>query len=209
MEDDCFMTDFGKYLPCTVALAATLFASACATSPDSHTGHGDIQVVDPWIRATPPTAESSAAYMQLINSGDATDRLVSASGDAAESVELHTHVLDDGMLSMEPIDVIDVPADGETVLEPRGLHVMLVGLTDSLEDGDTVPLELTFEHAGTMMVDVPVRRDASTGDGMDHDAMDHEAIDKDDMTEMPEQDAMDPEEMSDMPEHDAMDEAPE
>ena len=117
--------------------------------------------------------------MRLVNTGSEADRLVSASGDAAESIELHTHLEKDGMLHMEKIDVIDIPAEGDAVLEPRGLHVMLIGLNDELAEGEMVPLELSFENAGTVSIDVPVKRDGAQTGTMNHDAMGDEAMSED------------------------------
>ena len=49
------------------------------------------------------------------------------------------------MMRMRRIEKIEVPA-GETVtLKPGGLHVMLIGLKQTLEPGDAVDLTLVFE----------------------------------------------------------------
>ncbi|NCC28249.1 MAG: copper chaperone PCu(A)C, partial [Gammaproteobacteria bacterium] len=76
----------------------------------------------------------------------------------SEVVELHTHVEEDGMMRMRRIEKIEIPA-GETVtLKPGGLHVMLIGLKQPLEPGDTVDLALTFEDGSRIPVQAPVRR---------------------------------------------------
>jgi copper(I)-binding protein len=62
-----------------------------------------------------------------------------------------------GMMTMQPVDRIEVPA-GETVsLEPGGYHIMLLALADPLEVGATVELTLTFEVAGAQVVRAEVR----------------------------------------------------
>ena len=71
------------------------------------------------------------------------------------------------------------PGGGETVvLEPGGYHIMLMGLTKPLTEGEMVPATLIFEHAGRIevefMVDPPGGMDHST---MDHSAMGHSAGD--------------------------------
>ena len=40
-----------------------------------------------------------------------------------------------------------------------GDHVMLMGLNDGLDAGETVKITLTFEKAGEIVVDVPVDND--------------------------------------------------
>ena len=43
------------------------------------------------------------------------------------------------------------------VFEEGGHHVMLIGLTEALEVGDTFPLTLTFEQTGAVPLTVEVR----------------------------------------------------
>ncbi|MEM8530581.1 MAG: copper chaperone PCu(A)C [Chloroflexota bacterium] len=101
---------------------------------------------------------NGAAYMIINNSGEEVDRLVSASSDVAETIELHTvEEGDGGVMAMRQVENIEVPAGGETTLEPGGFHVMLIGLTQDLTAGDTFNVTLEFETAGTMDVEVEVR----------------------------------------------------
>jgi periplasmic copper chaperone A len=101
---------------------------------------------------------TSAVYMTLVNSGGQADRLLSASTDAAQTVELHETTMENNVMRMAPVlDGIEVPANGQAELRPGGLHVMLIGLTRELAAGDTVRLTLSFERAGSVTVDAPVR----------------------------------------------------
>ncbi|MCB1270123.1 MAG: copper chaperone PCu(A)C [Microthrixaceae bacterium] len=62
-----------------------------------------------------------------------------------------------GMMTMQPVESIEVPA-GETVaLEPGGYHVMLIGLVEDLEVGDTVEVTLEFESGETQAVTAEVK----------------------------------------------------
>ena len=62
------------------------------------------------------------------------------------------------MMMMRRIDKIDVPANGETVLKPGGLHVMFIGLKHDLKVGQNVPVTLTFEDGSTKSFEAPVRK---------------------------------------------------
>jgi len=117
-----------------------------------------IEIVDPYIRTARPGAPTGAAFMVLKNTGDQDDRLVSAASDIAARVELHTHIdLGDGVMKMTKIeDGIPVPAGGNHPLMRGGDHVMFMGLHDTLEQGQTVAVTLTFENAGDIVVDIPV-----------------------------------------------------
>lgn len=118
----------------------------------------DITITDAYARASTPMSKSGAAFMVLHNSGTAEDRLIAAATDAAARAELHTHIdAGGGVMQMrEDEDGFPVPAGGSHALARGGDHVMLMGLTRALEQGDTITLTLTFERAGEVTVEVPV-----------------------------------------------------
>lgn len=117
-----------------------------------------IQVSDPYARAVPPNTPASAVFLTLTNNGDVEQKLVSASSDVANVVELHTHVEKDGMMQMRKIDAIDIPANGTTTLKPGGLHIMLIQLKQALEVDSMIPVTLTFEDGSEQALNVPVRK---------------------------------------------------
>jgi copper(I)-binding protein len=147
-----------------------MLLSACATSTGGPSGTiipAGIQIIDPWARAATANTDASmgmggmakangASYMMIQNSG-AADKLLKAESDAAETVELHTVTNEGGMMQMRPVPSIDVPANGSVELKPGGFHVMLIGLKQELKPGETVTIKLTFEKAGVVQVQAPVR----------------------------------------------------
>lgn len=154
-------------------LAGLVFVLAAmpADAGEVRTGEsraGDVRVEDPWARASIGPAGNGAAYMTLVNEGDAPDTLVAVRSDLADAVELHTHSMDDGVMRMRPVDAIEIAADAPTVLEPGGLHVMLIGLRQPLQEGETFPLTLVFEAGGEVTVDVDVVPVRGRGHGHGH-----------------------------------------
>lgn len=140
-------------------LRTVLVAAICALAVPAAAHEftvGSITVGHPWARASAPAAPAGAAYMVLENTGVEVDRLVAASSPRAEEVELHTHSMDGGIMRMRPVIAVEVAPGEPTVLRPGGLHVMLIGLTRPLVEGETFPLTLEFEEAGTIEVDVQV-----------------------------------------------------
>ena len=139
-------------------LGFVLFLNAQAFAGDAgHIQAGNVMIQDGWARASIGNAANSAAYMSLMIEGDDTDTLIAVSTPAAEKAELHTHVLENDIAKMRPVDAIEVAPGEATVLEPGGLHVMLMGLKGKLEEGSAIALTLTFENAGEVTLDVPVR----------------------------------------------------
>lgn len=136
-----------------VVLALVL--AACA--PGAATSTGGITVTDAWARTSATMDGAGAAYMILHNGGSEADKLVGAATSVATTVEMHESSEMDGMMSMSPVDSIEVPAGGQAELAPGGLHIMLIGLTQELKAGDKITLTLTFEKAGQVEVTAEVR----------------------------------------------------
>jgi copper(I)-binding protein len=131
-----------------------------------------LMIMDPYARASTPSSKSGAIFFEVMNNG-AADRLIGASTPAAGMTMLHTHEEDaNGVMKMIHVEEgFEVPANGTLALKRGGDHVMLMGLTGSLSQGDTVPLTLIFEQAGEINVDVPVdlkRKPGAQGEAHSH-----------------------------------------
>ncbi len=156
-------------------IAAIVALCAFGTTTFAHDYRvGDLQISHPWAKPSLKGVPNSAAYMTITNTGDTDDALVAATADFSGAVELHTMSMTDGVMRMRQLDGgVPLPA-GETVkLEPGGLHVMLIGLKRPLTEGESVPLTLTFEGAGTLEVELAIEeRQAGQahehGDGHQH-----------------------------------------
>ena len=120
---------------------------------------GAIAITGAWARATPPGVKNGGGYMTIQNHG-AADRLIGVTGTAAVRIELHNHIMNNGVMSMRRVEHIEVPAHGKAVLQPGGFHVMMMGLTEQLKPGTMVMLTLKFENGGEVMVHMPVRKTA-------------------------------------------------
>ena len=119
---------------------------------------GDIMVKDPYVRSSTPSSITGAAFLTLVNHSDTDDRLIAARTDVAKRAEHHTHKEDaNGVMKMLHVeDGFELPAEGEIAMKRGGKHVMLMGLTNSLNQGDTISVTLEFEKAGDVVVNVPV-----------------------------------------------------
>ncbi len=137
---------------------ASLLAASLTLSALAGPAIAEILVLDPYIRTSGPMAKSGAAFMDLRNTGAADDTLLAASSDVAMRVELHTHKdIGDGVMQMIQIEGgMPVPAGGDHLLERGGDHIMFMGLTRSLAQGDIVEVTLTFENAGDINLKIPV-----------------------------------------------------
>jgi len=132
---------------------------------------GDIMVHDAYARSASPSAMAGGAFMEIMNNGDADDRLIGVRSDVAKRVELHTHIdAGNGVMQMRKVEEGFVIPAGEThMLQRGGDHVMFMGLNQSFVQGDMLSVTLVFESAGEVTVDIPVdlERQAEMG-GMSH-----------------------------------------
>ncbi len=137
----------------SIFIATTLMVMPLAAAA----GEAKIKVLDAYARASTPTSKSGAIFFEIKNHG-AADRLTAAATTIANSTQLHTHSENsNGVMRMIHVEEgFEVPAGGSLIFARGGHHVMLLGLTGSLVQGDTVALTLTFEMAGDITIDVPV-----------------------------------------------------
>ena len=124
---------------------------------------GDLEIVHPWSRATPPGATVGAGYFIVNNHGTSPDRLVSATAEVAGEAQLHEMAVKDGVMTMKPLpDGLEIPAGGSVALKPGSFHLMLTDLKTPLKEGTQFHGTLTFEKSGTVEVHFVVEGIGST-----------------------------------------------
>lgn len=118
----------------------------------------DIQVIDAKARASlTPTATTAAIYVSVKNTGSTDDRLLSLSTPIAASAMIHETTLVNDIMKMRMIEGgLVIPAGATLEMGTGGTHVMLMGLTAPLKQGDTVVLDLVFAKAGKIEVNALV-----------------------------------------------------
>ena len=115
-----------------------------------------LTVENPWARPG-TTGSNSAIYLTILNPLSEDDHLISAVTDAARVVELHLSTQNEsGMMMMMPQQNILIPARGNLEFKPGSYHIMLINLNNDLEVGRTIALQLQFDKAGMIELEVPV-----------------------------------------------------
>ena len=133
---------------------------------------GDLVITQAWSRATPNGAKIAGGYLTIENKGATSDRLVGGSGEIVGKVEIHEMAMNNGVMTMRPLDKgLSIEPGKAVKLAPGGYHLMLMDLKGPFKQGDKVPLTLEFEKAGkvTLSLDVQgVGAQAPAHDHMDH-----------------------------------------
>lgn len=131
-----------------LTVAVLCFVSAAAQA--------DLVVEGGHVRELLPGATDTSAYMILRNTDAAPRVLVSVSSPVAAKVTLHSTMSHEGMLHMQQLETLTIPASGSIALEPGGTHLMLQELTAALELGGEVELVLVFADGQTETITLPV-----------------------------------------------------
>ena len=146
-----------------VTAAAILSQAASAQSAATPS---PVTVANAWAKTTVPGGKVSAAYMDIKSS--APVKLLKAETPIAGNVEIHNMSMNDGVMEMKAVEAIDVPANKTVSLKPGGYHVMLKMLAASINQGDSVPIKLTFEGADKKLFTVDVKAKAKESSSGDH-----------------------------------------
>lgn len=132
------------------ALVAGTILAACSPQADG------VKVENAWIRLPAVEGQPAAAYFTL-QGGRESEALISVSTRAADRTELHESVQGEGgVMTMAPLQRIDVPVGGAVKFAPGGKHVMLFGVVPNVHAGEKIPITLHFAsgRAVTTMADL-------------------------------------------------------
>ena len=165
-------------------LAAAAFVSVLFAAPAlaQEVKAGDLVITQAWSRATPSGAKIAGGYLTIENKGAASDRLLGGSGDIAGKIEVHEMAMNNGVMTMRPLDKGLTIEPGKTVkLAPGGYHLMIMDLKSPFKQGEKVPVTLEFEKSGkvTLSLDVQgVGAQAPAGADSGHTMQDHSGMKK-------------------------------
>jgi hypothetical protein len=143
-------------LPVIPITGLLLALTICSPTHAQTSTPNTIVVQEPWARATPGGAKSGAAYMTLVNHGGTADKLLGAATPQADAVQFHKETEDNGVSRMREMHSIDLDPGAKIVFKPGDMHMMITGLKQPLKEGQSFPLTLNFEKAGSIEVTVPI-----------------------------------------------------
>ena len=135
-----------------IAIFAILFStftlSSCsAPEPKAEAPKTGIIIEDAWVRASEYSAAAggmTGVFAKITNKGDHTITLIGGETDIAKMVQ--THEVKDGMMQ-EKKGGIEIHVGQTVVLQPGGLHVMLMNLTKPIVAGDKISFTFKFDKA--------------------------------------------------------------
>ncbi len=118
------------------------------------------QVKDGWIRLMPGGMPMQAGFGRIDNACAMPATVVSASSPAYGSVELHESKVVDGVNRMREIPELRIAPDGAAVLQPGGLHLMLMQPKATLKPGSRVAVVFKLKDGRELIGEFEARKPA-------------------------------------------------
>lgn len=118
------------------------------------------QVKDGWIRLLPGGMPMQAGFGRIDNPCSMPVTIVSASSPAYGSVELHETKRVDGVNRMREVPELRIAPDGAAVLQPGGLHLMLMQPKATLKAGSRVVIAFKLKDGRELLGEFEARKPA-------------------------------------------------
>lgn len=119
------------------------------------------QVRDGWIRLLPGGMPMQAGFGRIDNGCPMPATIVSASSPAYANVELHESRTVGGISRMRAVPELRIAPDGAAVLQPGGLHLMLLQPRATLKPGSRVVIKFKLKDGRNLLGEFEVRKVAN------------------------------------------------
>jgi cytochrome oxidase Cu insertion factor (SCO1/SenC/PrrC family)/copper(I)-binding protein len=122
-----------------------------------------IKIIDAWA-SEPSGSKASviAGFLCVQNERSEAIRIVSASSDSVERIEIHEITHEHGIVRMKKLRGVDVAANSTVCLQPEQTHMMLIGIDEKIHSGGDVLLELLSSDGEILHTVLPQRALANT-----------------------------------------------
>ena len=133
------------------ATAMTLALAGCSGQGGSPLAGDGVGALGATVRVNPNPAAPWAAYFTIQGGKDA-HVVTRVTVDGAERAEIHESKMEGGVMTMVPIERLEIPAREQVVLRSGGKHIMLFGVTDTARQSGHMTVTLHFEGGSDLPV---------------------------------------------------------
>lgn len=113
---------------------------------------GDIVIKNAWVRAAPSGSKIMAAYMIIGNQTSETITSSKIIANGFEKTEIHTSYVVDEISKMKKLNNLSIKGSESLVMEPGGLHLMLINPDEVPKRNSNVEILMFFKNASTSKV---------------------------------------------------------
>ncbi|MBN8224120.1 MAG: copper chaperone PCu(A)C [Xanthomonadales bacterium] len=149
-------------LPFWLSLAVAAMPLATSAHPGDKPAQAPacLVVEDGWIRLPPTPRPMLAGFGRIANRCKEGQAVVAVRSPRFGEVSLHETRMVDGVSRMRELERLPVPAGGQAVLQPGGLHLMLMEPDAVLAEGERVPLVLVLDDGREIGAELVVAKAA-------------------------------------------------
>ena len=148
--------------PILAALPLLLSLHAVAAPPPGGGGGtasaACVTVADGWIRMPPAPRPMLAGFGRIANACKDAQAVVAVRSPRFGEVSLHETRVVDGVSRMREIERLPLAPGAEAVLQPGGLHLMLMQPDRALAEGEQVPLVMVLADGREAPARLTVRK---------------------------------------------------
>ena len=126
-----------------------------AVAGTGHASVGNLVLTDAYI-PEPAAPDVAAAYLTITNNGSIADTITKLSTSVTNDVQAMSETTSGTAGTMTDLSKVTIPAHASVKLVQGHSHLMLSNPTRHLKTGDEVTLTITFTHAGTVTLTLPV-----------------------------------------------------
>ena len=146
--------------PILSAMSLLLLPALAAAAPPAPAAAACVAVEDGWIRMPPAPRPMLAGFGRITNGCTTGQAVVAVRSPRFGEVSLHETRMVDGVSRMREVERLPVAAGAEAVLQPGGLHLMLMQPAAALAEGERVPLVLVLADGREVPATLTVRKAA-------------------------------------------------
>ena len=119
--------------------------------------NGAIEIKEGYAYPPIGTNKVAVGYLSVTNNSEKDDALVSGQSTMAQTVEIHDHIHENGVMRMRQVKSVPLAAGETVVMKSGGLHLMIIGVKESMEVGSMVPVTLTLSSGAQIDAQLEVR----------------------------------------------------
>jgi len=158
-----------RSIPAILITVLCLCIGACPPASAHEYKAGELDIIQPWSRATFTGARMAAGYLTIINHSRQPDRLLGIASDISGKAEIHLMEMKNGLMKMRRLpEGVAIAPGGEITFKPGSYHIMFMNITRKLEQGKSFKGRLVFETAGTVEVDFVIESAAAKAPSDNH-----------------------------------------
>ncbi|MFB6562952.1 copper chaperone PCu(A)C [Streptomyces sp. NPDC058682] len=136
-----------RTLAAALSLTAVLAISGCSGKTEPK------MTVSGAFMPQPVNDKMAGGFMVIKNGSETADKLTGVTSSLSDDLQIH----ETKDQKMQQVQSMDVPANGELRLERGGNHIMFMGLKSTPKVGEKVTVELRFEKAAPVKVELDVK----------------------------------------------------